>query len=142
MFTIIYSSCLNYLKRFYYHRLITTRLLCVVTEFSNFKANELRVLLLFGHVIFANIVPNKYYSHLLQLVCLLHLAEGRRIFSDDVNIMQRLVENSVASFSRLYMSGHCVQVVHSIVHNVATVRNFGSLTTYTAFNFENQLGRI
>jgi len=43
----------------------TTRLPRILLQYSNFKANELRVLLLFGYIIFANILSKKYYSHLL-----------------------------------------------------------------------------
>lgn len=119
----------------------TTRLPRVFKEYSNFKANELRVLLLFGHVILANILPKKYYDHLLQLVYLLHLAENRRIVNSDITIMQKLSKSFVVSFSHLYTSRHCVQVVHSISHIAASVQDFGPMTHYTTFNFENQLGR-
>lgn len=119
----------------------TTRIPRPLIQYSNFKGNELRVLLLFGYVIFANILPKKYYDHLLQLVCLLHLAENRCIHDYDVDIIQRLGENFVVSFCHLYTDRHCVSVVHSVVHIAATVRDFGPLTNYTTFNFENQLGK-
>jgi hypothetical protein len=120
----------------------TTRLPRALSQYSNFKANELRVLLLFGYVIFANILSKKYYDHLLQLVCLLHLAENRRILHCDITIIQKLGETFVISFSHLYTNRHCMSVVHSVLHIADTVRDFGPLTTYTTFNFENQLGRI
>ncbi|CAM4791834.1 unnamed protein product [Rotaria magnacalcarata] len=120
----------------------TTRLPRVLTAYSNYKANEFRVLLLFGHVIFAEILPKMYYDHLLQLVCLLHLAENRRIHKDDVKVIEKLGTNFVISFSRLYTPRHCVQVVYSVFHIGATVRYFGPLTNYTTFNFENQLGLL
>ena len=119
----------------------TTRIPRSLVQYSNFKANELRVLLLFGYAIFANILSKKYYNHLLQLVCLLHLAENRRIQDYDIDIIQKLGESFVISFSHLYTNRHCVSVVHSVVHIAATVRDFGPLTNYTTFNFENQLGR-
>lgn len=120
----------------------TTRLPRSLLQYSNFKASEMRVLLLFGYVIFANILPQKYYHHLLQLVYLLHLAENRCIVNRDISTMQKLGESFVISFSHLYSTRHCVSVVHSVYHIAATVRDFGPLTTYTTFNFENQLGRV
>lgn len=119
----------------------TTRLPRALTEFPNYKANELRVLLLFGHVIFLNILPKKYYNHLLQLVCLLHLAESRCISSFKIKIIKKLSEEFVVSFSDLYTKRHCVQVVHSVTHIAATVQDFGPLTSYTTFHFEDQLGK-
>ncbi|CAF1497861.1 unnamed protein product [Adineta ricciae] len=120
----------------------TTRIPRSLIDYSKFKANELRVLLLFGYAIFSDILPGKYYTHLLQLVCLLHLAENRRIPYHNINVMQKLGESFVVDFSQLYTERHCVQVVHSVVHLAATVRDFGPLTSYTTFNFENQLGLL
>ncbi|CAF1505410.1 unnamed protein product [Adineta ricciae] len=118
----------------------TTRIPRTLMDYPKFKANELRVLLLFGYVIFSNILPNAFYNHLLQLVCLLHLAENRRIPTHNIMIMQSLGESFVVEFPLLYTERHYVQVVHSVVHIAATVRDFGPLTHYTTFNFEDQLG--
>ncbi len=57
-------------------------------------------------------------------------------------IIENLGENFVIYFSHLYTACSCVPVVHSILHIAATVRDFGPLTPYTTFNFENLLGRI
>ena len=120
----------------------TVRLPRKLTDYVNFKASELRVLLLFGYVIFDGYLPEKYYKHLLTLVGLLHLAENRRISSRNITIMQQLGERFVVSFSQLYTERHCVPVVHSIVHLAMTVRDFGPLTSYTTFNFEDLLGEL
>lgn len=120
----------------------TTRLPRALTEYTNFKANELRVVLLFGHTIFAKKLQKKYYNHLLQLVCLLHLAENRQILNTDLETMQKLGESFVVAFPKLYTNRHCVQVVHSIFHIAATVHDFGPMTNYTTFNFENNLGNF
>ena len=118
----------------------TSRIPRSLSQYSNYKANELRILLLFGHVIFADFLPEVFYEHFLQLVCLLHLAENRRIRRDNISIMEKLGQNFVLQFSVLYTDRHCVQVVHSIVHITSTIRDFGPLTNYTTFNFEDQLG--
>ena len=120
----------------------TTRLPRALTQYSNYKANEFRVLLLFGYVIFDEILPKKYYNHLLQLACLLHLAENRHRHKDDIEVMEKLGTSFVVSFPHLYTKRHCVQVVHSVFHIASTVRYFGPLSNYTTFNFENQLGKI
>lgn len=112
------------------------------TDYMNFKASELRVVLLFGYVIFDGYLPEKYHKHLLKLVCLLHLAENRRIRNRHITTMQHLGESFVVSFCHLYTERHCVPVVHSIVHLALTVRDFGPLTSYTTFNFEDRLGEF
>lgn len=72
----------------------------------------------------------------------MHLAESRCIPQVNIEVMQKLGENFVASFPNLYTNRHCVQVVHSVVHVPTTVRHFGPLTNYTTFNFENCLGQF
>ncbi|CAF1543379.1 unnamed protein product [Adineta ricciae] len=50
----------------------TSRLLRCLTLYSKFKANEMRILLLYGYVIFKNILGTKYYNHFLKLVLMMH----------------------------------------------------------------------
>ncbi|CAF1522861.1 unnamed protein product [Adineta ricciae] len=45
-------------------------------------------------------------------------------------------------FAELYTRRHVVQVVHSVIHIPATVKDFGPLTNFTTFNFESILGKI
>ena len=120
----------------------TTRLPRSLKQYNNFKASEFRILLLFGYIIFHGFLHQNYYDHLLQFVSLLHLAESRSISHENLDVMQALGENFVVSFARLYTDRHCVQVVHSVIHIAATVRDYGPLTRYTTFNFENHLGKI
>lgn len=55
----------------------TTRLPRLLTSYSSFKASEMRVLLLFGHIIFEDVMKRQYYQHLLKLVLIMHLCENR-----------------------------------------------------------------
>lgn len=119
----------------------TTRLPRSLTDYKKFKANELRVLLLFGHVIFQKVLRKRFYEHLLQLVIIMHLAEGREIDKLDIDIINRLSNVFVIRFSELYSDRHCVSVVHSVIHISETVKDFGPLTSYTTFQFENDMGK-
>ena len=118
----------------------TTRLPRKLLELKDFKASELRTLLLFGHTIFAKTLKEVYYSHLLQLVVLMHMAESREISPNHLSIMSQLSNSFVLDFAELYTARHCVQVVHSVVHIPATVMDYGPLTNFTTFNFEDILG--
>lgn len=100
----------------------------------------MRSLLLFGHGIFEKFLKRKYYDHLLQLVAIMHLAEGRAITRVEEEMINRLCRNFVVTFPQLYTPRHCVQVVHSILHISETVHDFGPVTNYTTFHFENDLG--
>ena len=119
----------------------TTRLPRSLNKYTKFKANEFRVLLLFGHVIFKEVLCKRFYNHLLQLVIIMHIAKSRRIEQSHLNLIARLSQNFVVNFSQLYGERHCVQVVHSVLHIPTTLRDFGPLTNFTTFHFENDLGR-
>ena len=79
---------------------------------------------------------------MLQLVVIMHLAEGREITTVDQEMINRLCRSFVVTFPQLYTPRHCVQVVHSILHISDTVHDFGSVTNYTTFHFENDLGNF
>ena len=119
----------------------TTRIPRSLKEYQKFKANELRVLLLFGHVIFRKVLQKRFYNQLIQLVVIIHLGEGRQINKSDQQLIYRLSQEFVVSFPQLYTNRHCVQVVHSVIHIADTVHDFGPLSNYTSFQFENDLGK-
>src|ERR1700722_13080360 len=47
-----------------------------LVKFQKLKANELRMILLFGFAIFKTTLKPKYYEHLLKLVVAVHFAES------------------------------------------------------------------
>ena len=100
----------------------------------------MRALLLFVHVIFKKLLKIKYYDHVLQLVAIMYLAEGTEITSVDEEMINRLCRSFIVTFPHLYTSQHCVQVVHSILHISEMVHDFGPVTNYTTFHFENDRG--
>jgi hypothetical protein len=70
----------------------------------------------------------------------MHLTESRRISLNHLPIIQQLSEYFVLDFPKLYTPRHVTQVVHSVIHIPATVKDFGPLTNFTTFNFEDVLG--
>lgn len=64
-----------------------------LTSYSNFKANEMRILLLFGFIIFEGVLGSMYYNNLLQLVLMMHLTEQRKIIPSYVELISRLGKN-------------------------------------------------
>ena len=93
----------------------TTRLPGNLIEYRKFKANELRTLLLFGHIIFSKILDDVYYSHLLQLVVLMHMAESREIMPNQISIIQQLANSFFLDFCKLYTPRHCVPVEYILL---------------------------
>lgn len=118
----------------------TTRRPRSITKFNKYKGNELRSLLLFGYSIFDGILQQRYYSHFLLLVLIMHISESRRIQKGWLDNLQHLCTDFVLTFPRLYSARHNVQVVHSVIHISDTIKAYGPLPNYSTFNFESLLG--
>ena len=102
----------------------------------------MRVLLLFGYVIFESVMDVRYYQHLLKLVLMMHLCENRKVHLSQLDMIHRLGQTFAVDFVALYGQRHCVQVVHSVTHVADTVRDFGPLSSFTTIQFENELGNL
>lgn len=113
-----------------------------LVKFMKLKANELRIILLFGFVIFKNVLKSKYYDHFLKLVVAIHFAENRAVTVNMVNNIKTILHEFLIEYPKLYTARHNQQVVHSLHHIGETVQNFGPLTSYSTFHFENILGDI
>lgn len=113
-----------------------------LVKFKKLKANEMRMVLLFGFAIFKNVLKSKYYNHFLKLVTAIHFAEHRAITANMVNNIKTLLHEFLIEYPKLYSARHNPQVVHSVHHIAQTVNDFGPLTSYSTFHFENILGNI
>lgn len=111
-----------------------------LTKFKKFKANELRIVLLFGFVIFKKALNAKYYDHFLKLVFAIHFAENRCVTVTMVDNVKNLLHQFLIEFAQLYTVRHNQQVVHSLHHIGQTIYDYGPLTSYSTFYFENNLG--
>ena len=70
----------------------------------------------------------------------MHHAEASSIEYEDIDRISNLSNAFVRDFFILYGARHVVQVVHSLAHVGSTVANYGPLSSFTTFNFENELG--
>jgi hypothetical protein len=104
------------------------------------KDSELRVVLLFGHVIVQKYLKRCFYHHFLKLVIVMHHATASSIEYEDIDQISSVSKVFVHEFSILYGARHVVQVVHSVAHIGSTVANYGPLSSFTTFYFENELG--
>ena len=85
----------------------TTRHPRPISQWHKYKGSELRVALLFGHVIFDGILKMPYYRHAQLLVMAMQLAEARRVEHEDVHVINRLLKGFVIQFPQLYTKRHC-----------------------------------
>lgn len=78
----------------------------------------------------------------MKLVIAMHYAEASCVDYEDIDRIECLANAFVLEFSSLYGVRHVVQVVHSVSHVASTVADFGPLSSFTTFNFENELGKL
>ncbi|CAM4943066.1 unnamed protein product [Rotaria socialis] len=120
----------------------TVRIPRSLSKYEKFKANEARGILLFGFPAFCSVLPLQYARHLLLLVVGVHIAESRQIRRIQIEDIRLLFHRFLKLFPVLYTPRHNSQSVHSLHHVAASVAEYGSLSNYSTFNFENVLGLI
>lgn len=119
----------------------TIRLPRSIHSYKRYKASELRSILLVYYKVFENILPEPYYSHLKQLVFVLHIGENRQISQNKLDGMHLLLQYYVNQFKVLYGVRHMVNNIHSLIHLAESVRDYGPLYEYSTFNYESILGK-
>ncbi|CAF4170049.1 unnamed protein product, partial [Rotaria magnacalcarata] len=72
----------------------TCRIPRSILKYNQFKANELRSVLLFGFSSFS-FLPRKYYRHFVLLVIAAHLCESRSISPDQLSYIRQLTTEFV-----------------------------------------------
>ncbi|CAF3724849.1 unnamed protein product [Rotaria socialis] len=116
-----------------------------LVKFHRFKANELRLILLFAAPVFKHYLTSTIYKNYLLLVFALHLAESRSLRSEDIEDIQFLSNprnTFLYEYPLLYTDHHNQQVMHSIDHVAQSVQNYGQLSNYSTYNFESVLGML
>lgn len=129
-------------------------------QFHRFKANEFRLILLFGAPVFRRYLDQLHYENYLLLVFACHLAESRSIHQEDIDEIDFLLgkldffrrrietyrclmsvsDTFLKEYPILYTNRHNQQVIHSLSHVSQSVRDYGQLSNYSTFNFESVLG--
>ena len=100
----------------------------------------MRVILLFGFLIFKKNLRNKYYNHFLKLVAAVHQAENRTLNQSMIDNVKNLLRSFLIDYPKLYSPRHNSQTVHSLDHVGKTIEDYGPLTSYSTFHFEDILG--
>ncbi|CAF1976426.1 unnamed protein product [Rotaria magnacalcarata] len=119
----------------------TCRIPRSILKYNQFKANELRSVLLFGFSSFS-FLPRKYYRHFVLLVIAAHLCESRSISPDQLSYIRQLTTEFVYQFPLLYGDRQNVMCIHLIVHLADSIKDFGGVYNYSTFNFESYLGTL
>jgi hypothetical protein len=111
------------------------------SDLSRWKANEFRLFLLYvGPVSLINILPKQLYDHFLMFHVSITILCNDNDISKYIDFAEEILCNFVKYFENSY--GEVTYNVHSLIHLVADVKNFGNLNTISCFPFENYLGKL
>lgn len=111
-----------------------------ILKYAEFKANELRCLLLFSFPILSMYLPAKYSRHFLLLVMAAHLCESKNFSMDQISHIKSLTNEFIFEFPLLYGDRQNVISIHTVIHLAESVQQFGPVYNYSTFNFESYLG--
>ena len=109
------------------------------------KATELRQFLLYtGPVVLLGILPQHLYTHFLYLHIAISILVNPILCKNEyyLNYADALLKDFVNNFQVNYKERNMTFNVHNLLHIDSDVRNFGSLDEFSAYRFENHIGKI
>jgi hypothetical protein len=111
-------------------------------ELDRWKAVEFRTFCLYtSFVVLKNNIEEKYYKHFLTLtvaIRILSQAESPEL----ITYAESLLKYFVNEFKQLYGRHQVSYNVHGLIHLANDVRKHGQLDSFSAFKYENYLGKL
>lgn len=109
---------------------------------THWKATEYRTFLHYvGIVALKDHLIPEAYDHFLLLSCSITICSSKRYFAR-LNVARLMLEEFIEGYIELYGVEYITSNVHNLSHLVDEVEIFGELDTFTAYPFENMLGKI
>lgn len=114
-----------------------------ISEYERWKATEFYSFLLYtGPLALYRNVDEAVYKNFLLLSCAIHILCSRNLHRTCNDYAQQLLVKFVKHFGEIYGADQLVYTVHNVVHLPQDVVNHGPLQSFSAFQFENYLGRL
>lgn len=118
-------------------------------QFENVKrvwrAHELRQFLLYtGPVVLHKILNQDAYENFLTLHVTITIAANAGLCKNEEYLIlaDELSEDFFINYQDLYGEKNVTHNVHMILHIIEDVRTFGAVDSFSAFRFENHIGKI
>ena len=110
-----------------------------ITEYKKWKANEMYNWLFYysRYCLIDGILSGPYYRHLLLLADCMEKLHSSFITNDQLIQVEANLKLFVRDFERFYGKECMVYNVHLLLHLTKAVRDFGPLTNYSLFVYEN-----
>ncbi|XP_035716752.1 uncharacterized protein LOC110861074 isoform X1 [Folsomia candida] len=114
-----------------------------LSEVDRWKATEFRLFLLYtGPIVLKGIISEEYYRHFLVLSIAVRLLSITNQTEPNLKYAEDLLLYFVEQFKKLYGKENLSYNVHGLIHLTNDVRKHGDLNSFSAFPFENFLGKI
>lgn len=114
-----------------------------LSEIDRWKATEFRQMLLYtGPFVLKEALKKKYSTHFLALNCAIRILVHPNLADKEAGQAQILIEYFFDHYADLYGREQISYNVHSLVHLVDDVNQFGHLDFFSAFKFENYLQEV
>lgn len=114
-----------------------------LSDLNRWKANKLKLFLLHvSPVSLINILPKHLYNHFLMFHVSISIFCNNNYTSKYTDFAEEVLYNFVKYFEKSYGKDTVTYNIHSLIHLVTDVRNFGNLNTIDCFPFENYLGKL
>lgn len=114
-----------------------------VNEYERWKATEFRQVLLYtGPVLFKNILSKDSYNHFMCLFTATRILSCEELNSTYNAYAKSLLAYFVKNFGALYGRETISYNVHNLLHIADDAKNLGVLDSFSAFCFENKLGKL
>ncbi|CAF1617673.1 unnamed protein product [Rotaria magnacalcarata] len=110
--------------------------------YSVYKANELKIFLLFGFLIFNEILTPGRYDHFLCLAFAAHLIETSTHDQSTHHDIHNLLHEFYTRFELLYTKKQAKPVIHALIHFADTVKKYGPGHNYSTFEFESTVATL
>lgn len=112
-------------------------------EVDRWKATEYRQFLLYsGPLVLKNILPKKYYQHLICLHVAIRILASPNLYLEMNQYAEKLLVYFVKGYSVLYGRHLISYNVHSLIHLARDATVYGPLDLFSAFPYENHLQSI
>lgn len=106
------------------------------------KGTEYRTLLHYiGIVALKDHLEKEAYEHFLLFFCAITICSSKQLFGL-LPLARTLLEQYIEIFKEIYGEAYLTSNVHNLIHLVDEVECFGELQSFSAYPFENMLGKI
>lgn len=108
-----------------------------LSMFCHFKATEF--ILYTAPAVLESIFDEDFYEHFILLHCVMRLLSVENIDDDTYVYCQEAIETYVRMCETLYGEHFLSYNVHGLLHIVEDVKQLGSLESFSAFSYENNM---